>query len=153
MRRLYVAYGSNLNVGQMSHRCPTAKIYGTGFLNNWELIYRGSKTGAYASIRRKKGSMVPIVVWEIQKEDERNLDIYEGYPTFYFKQTVMVDFPFGKKKAMVYIMNTFARPGIPTQHYVDVVRQGYKDNSLDEEYLDNSLHKNMLECKKDVQYH
>lgn len=153
MRRLYVAYGSNLNVEQMGFRCPSAKIYGVGVLKNWELLFRGSKTGAYATIKRCAGSSVPVVVWVIGENDERNLDRYEGYPTFYFKQNVMVDLPFGKKKAMVYIMNTFARPGIPTQHYVDVVRKGYKDNSLDEEYLDNSLHKNMLECKKDVQYH
>lgn len=54
MSKLYVAYGSNLSKEQMARRCPTAKIYGIGFLNNWELIYRGSKTGAYATIRRKK---------------------------------------------------------------------------------------------------
>lgn len=83
MSKLYIAYGSNLNTEQMARRCPTAHIYGSGYLNNWKLIYRGSKTGAYASIQRKKGCRVPIVVWEIEKEDERNLDIYEGYPTFY----------------------------------------------------------------------
>ena len=101
MSKLYIAYGSNLNVTQMSRRCPTAKVYGIGFLNNWELIYRGSKTGAYATIQRKKGTLVPIVVWEIEKADEKNLDIYEGFPTFYFKQSVMVSLPQGKKKAML----------------------------------------------------
>ena len=45
MEKLYVAYGSNLNIAQMALRCPTAHIYGTGLLNNWELIYRGSMTG------------------------------------------------------------------------------------------------------------
>ena len=83
MSKLYVAYGSNLNKEQMARRCPTAKIYGTGFLNNWELIYRGSKTGAYATIRRKKGSKLPVAVWKIEDIDERNLDIYEGYPKLY----------------------------------------------------------------------
>ena len=53
--KLYVAYGSNLNKQQMRHRCPSAKPVYTGYLNNWELIYRGSKTGSYATIRRKKG--------------------------------------------------------------------------------------------------
>lgn len=41
--KLYVAYGSNLNKEQMSHRCPDAKPVYTGYLENWELIYRGSK--------------------------------------------------------------------------------------------------------------
>ena len=105
MKKLYVAYGSNLNIAQMALRCPTAHIYGTGLLNNWELIYRGSMTGSYATIRRRKGSAVPVVVWSIMENDEKSLDIYEGYPRFYFKQNVMVDLPSGKKKAMVYIMD------------------------------------------------
>ena len=75
--KLYVAYGSNLNKQQMRHRCPSAKPVYTGYLNNWELVYRGSKTGSYATIRRKKGDRVPVVVWGIQHSDERNLDIYE----------------------------------------------------------------------------
>lgn len=148
MSKLYIAYGSNLNVDQMSRRCPTARIYGSGFLNNWELIYRGSKTGAYATIRRKKGSMVPIVVWEIEKADERNLDIYEGYPTFYFKQSVMASLPQGKKKAMVYIMDARRLPGRPSQKYIDTIHEGYIDNDLDLEYLEESLLLNEAELKK-----
>ena len=119
MEKLYVAYGSNLNIAQMALRCPTAHIYGTGLLNNWELIYRGSMTGSYATIRRRKGSAVPVVVWCIMENDEKSLDIYEGYPRFYFKQNVMVDLPSGKKKAMVYIMDLKRKPGRPNQRYVE----------------------------------
>lgn len=148
MSRLYIAYGSNLNIEQMAHRCPTARIYSAGYLNNWELIYRGSKTGAYATIRRKKGSMVPIVVWEIQREDERSLDIYEGYPVFYFKQSVMASLPQGKKKAMVYIMDTSRLPRRPSQKYIDTIYEGYIDNDLDLVYLEESLLLNEEEIKK-----
>lgn len=148
MKKLYVAYGSNLNLPQMAHRCPTARVYGSGVLNNWELIYRGSKTGAYASIRRKKGAKVPVVVWEIEPLDERHLDIYEGYPSFYFKQNVMVDLPTGKKKAMVYIMDTRRKPGVPSQHYIKTIKDGYIANNLDMIYLDHSLKLNSQECKK-----
>ena len=28
--RLYIAYGSNLNLPQMEYRCPTAKVVGAG---------------------------------------------------------------------------------------------------------------------------
>lgn len=103
--KLYVAYGSNLNKEQMSHRCPDAKPVYTGYLENWELIYRGSKTGAYATIRRKKGYRVPVAVWSISETDEKNLDIYEGYPRFYYKQNVYVTLQDGSRiKAMVYIL-------------------------------------------------
>lgn len=52
--KLYVAYGSNLDKKQMKYRCPLARPVQSGYLDNWQLIYRGSKTGAYASIRYKK---------------------------------------------------------------------------------------------------
>ena len=51
--KLYVAYGSNLDKEQMKYRCPLARPVQSGYLDNWQLIYRWSKTGAYASIRYK----------------------------------------------------------------------------------------------------
>ena len=80
---LYVAYGSNLNLAQMSYRCPNAKIYTTGFLKGWKLIFRGSMNNSYATITESSGSIVPVLVWEITKSDERRLDIYEGFPKYY----------------------------------------------------------------------
>lgn len=147
MERYYVAYGSNLNIEQMEYRCPTAEVYASGMLNNWELIFRGSKTGAYATIRRKRGSMVPVVIWKIKEQDERHLDIYEGFPTFYTKLNVMVDLPDGKKKGMVYVMNKSAKPGRPSNRYVQTVAQGYLDNGLDLSYLYEALRFNCFETK------
>ena len=44
-KRYYIAYGSNLNVRQMMRRCPESRVIGTGTLNGWELLFKGSKTG------------------------------------------------------------------------------------------------------------
>lgn len=147
MSRLYIAYGSNLHLAQMGSRCPSASIYDVGVLNNWELIFRGSKTGSHATIRRKTGCSIPVLVWEIQPRDERNLDMYEGYPTYYVKRDVMVDIGGKKRKAMVYIMNDRAKPGIPSPQYVNTIRQGYKDNSFDMDILDDALENNAIECR------
>lgn len=86
MGKLYIAYGSNLNLAQMAARCPSASVYAKGVLNNWELVYRGRKTNSHATIIRKRGSTIPVLVWEIQPIDEYRLDIYEGYPRYYFKK-------------------------------------------------------------------
>jgi len=146
MQRLYIAYGSNLNLEQMSRRCPGAKPYSRGYLMNWELIYRGSKTGAYLSIRKKQGAMTPVLLWKITRMDEWNLDLYEGYPTFYYKDEVMVDTAlYGKKKGMVYIMDPKRKPGIPSQSYVDTVAYGYLDNDFDLQYLRDSIKLNAEE--------
>ena len=144
--KYYVAYGSNLNLSQMALRCPTARVYAAGYINNWELLYRGSVTNSHATIGRKKGSQVPVLVWEIQELDEHRLDIYEGYPRYYYKQNIMVDIGHRKKKAMVYIMNPLRRPGYPSPYYIEVIRQGYIDNGFDLDYLERSLEMNAIEC-------
>lgn len=102
MGKLYIAYGSNLNLAQMIARCPSASVYAKGVLNNWELVYRGSKANSHATIIRKQGSTVPVLVWEIQPTDEHRLDIYEGYPHYYFKKDIMVTIT-GKKRKLWFI--------------------------------------------------
>ena len=93
--KLYIAYGSNLNLEQMQYRCPTAKFVGTGILENYELQFKGSLHNAHATIAPKPGAAVPVGIWEIQSADELRLDYYEGYPSYYFKQEL--DIPMGDK--------------------------------------------------------
>lgn len=112
---LYVAYGSNLNVQQMSYRCPGATVAFTGYLINWKLLYRGSHTGSYATVKRQKGSRVPVAVWNIDSKNEKALDLYEGYPRFYKKRNVFVQLKNGtRKKAMIYLLPDSATAGRPS---------------------------------------
>ena len=141
MKKLYVAYGSNLNLKQMAYRCPSASIYGT------ELLYRGSATNSHATIAKKQGSYVPVLLWNIEPEDEKRLDIYEGYPRYYYKQNVMVDIDGKKKRAMVYIMDQQCTPGRPSLTYIETIRQGYIDNNFDLALFENSLDRNTIECR------
>ena len=69
MKRYYLAYGSNLNLEQMSYRCPDAKCIGTARLLGYELLFKGSKTGAYLTIEKAKryNSFVPVGVFEFSK--------------------------------------------------------------------------------------
>lgn len=130
----------------MAARCPYARIYAKGVLNNWELVYRGSETNSHATIIKKSGSTVPVLVWEIQPRDEYRLDIYEGYPRYYFKRNIMVEIDGRKKKAMVYIMDKWQLPGRPSATYVDTIRQGYVDNDMDMSIFEKSLERNSIEC-------
>jgi hypothetical protein len=147
MEKLYIAYGSNLNLAQMVARCPSSRVYAQGVLNNWELAYRGNKTNSHATIIRKQGAIVPVLVWEIQPEDEEQLDIYEGYPYYYFKKDIMIYINGKKKKAMVYIMNENQLPGKPSDRYIQTILQGYIDNDMDVTIQKKSLDLNYIECK------
>ena len=141
MKRYYIAYGSNLNVRQMKYRCPTAKIVGTAVIRDYELLYKGSKTGSYLTIEKKKGSLVPVAVWEVTKSDERSLDIYEGCPNFYYKKNMKIRLSETGKTvdAFVYIMHEERKLGIPTSAYIRTCVDGYRQFGFDLKHLRKAM--------------
>lgn len=130
--QLYIAYGSNLNLEQMRHRCPTAEVVGTAVLKNWRLWFRGGGHSAVATIERERGFTVPVLVWRIQPRDELALDRYEGFPFLYRKETLRLTVDGKRSYAMVYIMNEAGHPyGIPSAGYLNTIREGYKSAGFD----------------------
>jgi hypothetical protein len=143
-KRLGAAYGSNLNLGQMAMRCPTAKVYGKGMLKGYRLLFKGQMENAYCTIEKKRGGKVPVVVWELEPEDEKALDFYEGYPRFYEKEDVKVTLEDGTIiTAMVYIMTDKILDRIhlnlPSRSYLETVKEGYKAAGFDETFIDDAL--------------
>ena len=139
-KRLYVAYGSNLNTYQMRYRCPTARLVGTGVVKDHELQFKGRKDSAHATIAPSEGSTVPVAVWELQPRDEKALDRYEGFPNYYFKQDIPVEMKNGETiNGMVYIMNLRQDFGIPSPGYVQTVSEGYHNCRLDTSVLKNAI--------------
>ncbi len=135
----YIAYGSNLNLKQMRFRCPTAKNVGKSEIPDYELVFRGSKTGSYLTIEPKEGGTVPVLIWEVQPKDELALDRYEGYPSFYGKENMTVILDGEPLKAMVYTMPTHHELGLPSQYYVDTVAEGYETAGFDLKILEDSI--------------
>ena len=140
-KRYYLAYGSNLNVRQMCRRCPSAKIIGTAVIADYELLFKGSKTGSYLTIEPKAGKTVPVAVWSVNAEDEKRLDAYEGYPTFYYKKKLEVTLEETGKEvnAFVYIMDEKRPLGMPSPGYVQVYKQGYEDFGFDKAYVETAI--------------
>ena len=144
MKKYYLAYGSNLNVRQMAWRCPTAKAVGTAVIKDYELLFKGSKTGAYLTIEPKSGAEVPVAVWSVEPADEKRLDVYEGFPAFYYKTEfdLPVNYFSGKKvirKAFVYIMHEERPLGLPSGSYVRTCLEGYSNFGFDESILLEAL--------------
>ena len=139
-KRLYVAYGSNLNTYQMRYRCPTARLVGTGVVKDHELQFKGRKDSAHATIAPSEGSTVPVAVWELQPRDEKALDRYEGFPNYYFKQDIPVEMKNGETvNGMVYIMNLRQNFGVPSDSYVHTVSEGYRNCRLDISVLKDAI--------------
>ena len=133
MKYFYLAYGSNLNVRQMKLRCPTARVVGTAEIKDYELFFKGSQTGSYLTIEPKKGGIVPVAVWEVQEQDVRRLDAYEGFPKFYYKKDMEIRYKgirTGRHRtvtAFVYIMHEDREIGIPSSRYISTCIEGYND--------------------------
>ena len=130
-KRLYVAYGSNLNREQMAVRCPTAEVIGATTLDDWKLVFRGSHDSAVANIEPSNGTSVPALVWSIQPDDEAALDRYEGCPTLYRKETIPIVLDGKPTNAMIYIMNVRYPLGRPNCWYYTTIRKGYQDAGFD----------------------
>ena len=129
----YIAYGSNLNLGQMARRCPTAKVVGTALLQDYQLTFR-----CVATIVPKGGAVTPVGVWEIDEQAELSLDRYEGYPHLYRKEYLDVVCNGEKMNCLVYIMND-GLPSLPNMGYFNAIRDGYRDVGLDESFLITSV--------------
>lgn len=153
MSKYYLAYGSNLNTYQMSYRCPSAIPVGTAVIKNYRLKFKGSYTGFYLTIEKAKGYEVPVAVWKVEEDDELSLDCYEGYPNFYYKKEIEIDFISIKRKlkhhakAFVYIMHEDRNLGMPNKHYVETCLEGYREFGFNPERLLEALNLSKEEMK------
>ena len=134
-RKYYIAYGSNLNIRQMTFRCPGAIISGTSEIDDYRLLFKGSKTGAYLTVEPCKGKKVPVVVWSVTEEDIRRLDIYEGYPTFYYRKEMKVSVNGKRVTAFIYIMHEDRPLAVTSDRYFNICLEGYEDFGFDPNYL------------------
>ena len=144
-KRYYIAYGSNLNIPQMRMRCPGARIIGTSVIEDYQLLFKGSKTGSYLTIEPMEGAEVPVLKWEVTETDEKALDRYEGYPNFYYKKEMTLDIKgiitgkVRRRDAFVYIMHEERELGIPSWYYVNTCLDGYRAFGFDEKYLFDAI--------------
>ena len=143
-KKLYIAYGSNMNIDQMSHRCPTAKVVAANWLEGYRLRFKGGTNGAVATVEPSPDDLVPILIWEITRRDEAALDIYEGYPRLYRKETLTVKLGRKKFPAMIYIMNGEQYPyGYPSKSHFNTIREGYIAAGFDPKLLHQAVAENM----------
>ena len=128
---LYFAYGSNLHHLQMKRRCKDSNFLKKINLKDFRLTFRNM----YADIEPKKNSIVQGALFKISKIDEKKLDVYEDYPIVYKKYY----FTYYGKKIMTYTMVKKTLFTYPTKRYLDIIKKGYKDCSLDNHILKKAL--------------
>lgn len=126
IRKYYLAYGMNTNKSSMSLRCPQAVSLGKVSVPGHKLAFRHF-CDAVAS---PKDSM-ECALWSITEDCERNLDALEGFPDFYRKKEVAVEFQGRTVLAMIYYMNdSYYQPSAPSEGYLNTVVEGYTEHSM-----------------------
>lgn len=120
---LYVAYGSNLNKEQMKKRCPKATIAGKGTAPDHDLVFN-----TVATLHERENAHTPVALWNMSDDDEKTMDVYEGFPHKYHKEQITVQLDNGKTViGVAYIMNDRKHQAIPNDEYYNRIERGYRD--------------------------
>jgi hypothetical protein len=123
---LYFAYGMNTNNNAMS---KTSKRLGPAILFDykWEMLQ-------FANVAAMPGVTTLGVLWEIDENELQDLDIREGYPTFYNRVLTEVEHNGELVQSWVYYMMPEYRVKLanekPSQHYYKSVVDGYAQDGL-----------------------
>ena len=77
-------------------------------------------------LQRKINSKVQGLIYKIDKNIEKKLDIYEEYPNIYIKKY----FNFRNEKIMFYHMKKKTLPLKPRGYYFKIMKIGYNQNNF-----------------------
>lgn len=137
--KLYWAYGSNLDIGAMQHRCPRAVPFCAFPLADVALVFR-----FVADVVGRRGSVTPGGLWWVSPECERSLDRYEGVAWgrgagLYEKRYVTLDLGDGRVEDVLFYKMLRAGISPPSEAYLATIERGYEDFGLDKAWLDRAV--------------
>lgn len=130
----YLAYGMNTNKKQMARRCPQARSLGPVTLSGHKLAFKH-----FCDAVASDGGSMDCVLWNITPECERALDLLEGYPDFYGKKEVTVQHKGKQIRAMIYIMTDQHDISYPSEHYLNMVVEGYLEHGVSVAQVEQAL--------------
>jgi len=133
-KSLMWAFGSNLNHAHMRARCPNATPIKGLYIDHAKLVFR-----SVADVMFERGAIAAGGLWEITKECEERLDRYEGVASgLYSKLSIRLLYRGEERDCLFYQMN---EEGVmpPSNSYLGIIRQGYRDFGLDERLLNEAV--------------
>ena len=135
---VYAAYGSNLDPERMAVRAPHSPLQGTGWLVGWRLTFGGedqSWEGPLGTIVEDPASQVYVALYDLTKEDEKELDQWEGVDIgLWTKLRVRVATLDGEVTAWVYVLEAY-EGGIPTAQYLNMLADSAEAGGAPNDYV------------------
>ena len=120
----YFAYGTNLNKKIFLKKFKDAKLIKKYSLKNYKVVFRTKFV--IPDLQRKINSRVQGLIYKIDKNIEKKLDIYEDYPRLYIKKY----FKHEKRKIMFYYMRKKTSAIKPKGYYFKIMKNGYRQNNF-----------------------
>lgn len=139
---LYFAFGSNMNLGQMRRRCPSARLLGPATLADYRLAFVGSSRlwagGAVATLVHAPGVLAAGLLYVLSPADLAALDGFEGHPHHYRRRRMRVTDADGLSvRAHTYFLDD--RPGVPAPAYFWRIADAYHEYGFDISALTRAL--------------
>lgn len=134
----YFAYGMNTNVQGMRKRCPDATSCGYAVLENFKFRF-----AYHADIVPEVGNQVHGVLWHITEQCLKNLDNLEGYPIYYDRIIVPIQYKGITVYSYVYLMQPGHVNSKPAEGYLNMVLEGYESHNVS----DDQIFKALSDCK------
>lgn len=135
MKKLYFAYGSNLDINRLQARIGKVKVIGVTTVYGWKLVFnagQGKQCFANMQMTGNPTDSVDGAVYEISPVQLRKLDTCEGAPHFY---TRMI-YRFNNKDLHMYVSinphytQQQVRGISPARDYLDFMIKGSVDFKL-----------------------
>jgi gamma-glutamylcyclotransferase (GGCT)/AIG2-like uncharacterized protein YtfP len=134
----YFAYGSNMDLEQITERCPSARLVGQATLTDFSLqftIYSEKRQCGCADIVATKGAHVEGLLFTLTDEDLVRMDHFEGAPKHYQRITVTVSTEQGRVEAHTYEVVRKASTTLrPSKEYLGLLQKAAQKNDFSEAY-------------------
>jgi hypothetical protein len=134
---LYAAYGSNMDPAQMATRAPHSPAARLRLDRRLaaDLRRRGPRLGgALATVVEEPGSQVFVALYDVPRQDERNLDHWEGGDTVYRKVRVRVQTLDGDVLAWLYVLDGY-EGGVPSARYIGILADAAEAAGAPDDYV------------------
>ena len=148
---LYFAYGSNLSVRRIQARASSAKVYGTFYLQEFELLFhkrgRDGSGKCDAFFTGRKEDVTYGRVYEISPADKDSLDHCEGLGRGYETKEVLIRNTAGKTcSAFTYVATDIASKLVPFCWYREHVLVGAIEAMFPRSYIEKTI---TVSCRRD----
>jgi gamma-glutamylcyclotransferase (GGCT)/AIG2-like uncharacterized protein YtfP len=130
----YFAYGMNTNRLSMRRRCPGAISMGAATLPDHEFRF-----ARHADVVPNTNYSVDGVLWLIDTDHLESLDQLEGYPYYYGRDILPVEYHGNVIMAECYRMQPDNPDDYPSQGYLDMLSEGYEEHGVPWDQIETAL--------------